>query len=72
MVEKFVEIGVPRKQIIISGNSCGGLLTLMLLAAHPDKVGGGISYMQACFGKLSSKYKVKKVGSVEALSLIHI
>ena len=40
----------------------------MLLAAHPEKVGGGISYMQACFGKLSSKYKVKKVGSEEAIA----
>ena len=40
----------------------------MLLAAHPEKVGGGISYMQACFGKLSSKYKVKKVGPDEALA----
>jgi len=68
LVEKFIEIGVPRKQIIISGHSCGGLLTLMLLAAHPEKVGGGISYMQACFGKLSSKYKVKKVGPEEALT----
>ncbi len=68
LVEKFIEIGVPRKQIIISGHSCGGLLTLMLLAAHPEKVGGGISYMQACFGKLSSKYKVKKVGPDEALA----
>ena len=58
---------MPRKQIIISGHSCGGLLTLMLLAAHPDKVAGGISYMQACFGKLSKKYKVKKVGPEEAL-----
>ncbi len=67
LVEKFIELGVPRKQIIISGHSCGGLLTLMLLAAHPEKVGGGISYMQACFGKLSSKYKVKKVGPEEAL-----
>ena len=67
LVEKFISIGVPRKQIIISGHSCGGLLTLMLLSAHPEKVGGGISYMQACFGKLSSYYKVKKVGSEEAL-----
>jgi len=67
LVDKFVKIGVPRKQIIISGHSCGGLLTLMLLAAHPEKVGGGISYMQACYGKLSSKYKVKKVGSEAAL-----
>ena len=40
----------------------------MLLSAHPDKVGGGISYMQACYGKLSKKYKVKKVGSEEALA----
>ncbi|MDC3162941.1 alpha/beta hydrolase [Candidatus Pelagibacter sp.] len=68
LVDKFVKIGVPRKQIIISGHSCGGLLTLMLLAAHPEKVGGGISYMQACYGKLSSKYKVKKVGTEEALA----
>ena len=68
LVDKFVEIGVPRKQIIISGHSCGGLLTLMLLAAHPEKVGGGISYMQACYGKLSKQYKVKKVGSEEALA----
>ena len=68
LVDKFVKIGVPRKQIIISGHSCGGLLTLMLLAAHPEKVGGGISYMQACYGKLSSKYKVKKVGSEAALA----
>ena len=68
LVDKFVKIGVPRKQIIISGHSCGGLLTLMLLSAHPDKVGGGISYMQACYGKLSKQYKVKKVGSEEALA----
>ena len=67
LVEKFISIGVPRKQIIISGHSCGGLLTLMLLSAHPEKVGGGISYMQACFGKLSLSYKVKKVGPEKAL-----
>ena len=67
LVEKFISIGVPRKQIIISGHSCGGLLTLMLLSAYPEKVGGGISYMQACFGKLSKTYKVKKVGVEEAL-----
>ena len=68
LVDKFVKMGVPRKQIIISGHSCGGLLTLMLMAEHPEKVGGGISYMQACYGKLSSKYKVKKVGSEKALA----
>jgi len=68
LVDKFVKIGVPRKQIIISGHSCGGLLTLMLLATHPEKVGGGISYMQACYGKLSSKYKAKKLGSEAALA----
>ena len=60
-------MGVPRKQIIISGHSCGGLLTLMLLSSHPEKVGGGISYMQACFGQLSKSYKVKKVGPEKAL-----
>ena len=67
LVEKFISIGVPRKQIIISGHSCGGLLTLMLISAYSEKVGGGISYMQACFGKLSKTYKVKKVGPEKAL-----
>ena len=67
LVEKFISMGVPRKQIIISGHSCGGLLTLMLLSSHPEKVGGGISYMQACFGQLSKSYKVKKVGPKKAL-----
>ena len=68
LVKKFIDLGVPRKQIFISGHSCGGLLTLMLLSDHPEEVGGGISYMQACFGKLSSRYKVKKVGPDEALA----
>ena len=40
----------------------------MLLATNPEKVGGGISYMQACYGKLSSKYKAKKLGSEAALA----
>ena len=53
LVEKFVSKGVPRKQIFITGHSCGGLTTLLFLTRHPDKAGGGISYMQACFGKLS-------------------
>ena len=68
LVEKFTNLGVPSKQIFISGHSCGGLLTLMFLSAHTEKVGGGISYMQACFGKLSTKYKVKKVGPEDAMS----
>ena len=68
LVKKFTNLGVPSKQIFISGHSCGGLLTLMFLSAYTEKVGGGISYMQACFGKLSTKYKVKKVGPEEAMS----
>ena len=68
LVEKFVSRGVPRKQIFISGHSCGGLTTLLFFSSYPDKAGGGISYMQACFGKLSSQYKVKKVGVEKALA----
>jgi len=67
LVEKFVKLGVPRKQIFITGHSCGGLTTLLLMSNHPDKVGGGISYMQACFGKLSNNYKVKKLGVDKAM-----
>ena len=67
LIEKFVKLGVPRKQIFITGHSCGGLTTLLFMSRYPDKVGGGISYMQACFGKLSHKYKVKKKGEVKAM-----
>ena len=40
---------------------------MMLMSRYPDKVGGGISLMQACYGKLSKNYKVKKVGVEKAL-----
>ena len=39
----------------------------MLMAKYPDKVGGGISLMQACYGKISKKMNVKKVGVDKAL-----
>ena len=68
LVEKFVSAGVPRKQVFVTGHSCGGLTTLLFMSRYPDKAGGGISYMQACFGKLSHKYKVKKKGIDEAMA----
>ncbi len=68
LVEKFVDAGVPRKQIFVTGHSCGGLTTLLFMSRYPDKVGGGISYMQACFGKLSKNYKVKKKGIEKAMA----
>ena len=67
LINKFVKAGVPRKQIFITGHSCGGKTTLLFMSRYPDKVGGGISYMHACFGKLSHKYKVKKLGVEKAM-----
>ena len=67
LINKFVKAGVPRKQIFITGHSCGGKITLLFMSRYPDKVGGGISYMHACFGKLSHKYKVKKLGVEKAM-----
>ena len=68
LVEKLVSLGVPRKQIFVTGHSCGGLTTLLFFARHPEKAGGGIAYMAACFDKLSKKYKVKKKGKDAALA----
>jgi len=62
LVEKLVTLGVPRKQIFVTGHSCGGLTTLLFFSRHPEKAGGGIAYAPACFDKLSKKYKVKKLG----------
>ena len=67
LIDKFIQIGVPKKQIFITGHSCGGWLTMMYFSKYPDKIAGGISTHHACYGKLSTKYKVKKVGVEEAL-----
>ncbi len=67
LIDSFVSKGVPNNQIIMTGHSCGGWLTMMLTARYPSKVGGGISLMQACYGKLSKSKKVKKKGVESAL-----
>jgi len=67
LIDKFIDIGVPKNQIFITGHSCGGWLTMMYFAKYTDKIAGGVSTHHACYGKLSKKYKVKKVGVEEAL-----
>ena len=67
LVENFVSMGVPRKQIIITGHSCGGWTTLMLTSQYMDKVGGGIALNAACYWELSKRYKVAKIGEGAAL-----
>ena len=67
LIEKFVESGIPNNQIFMTGQSCGGWATMMLISKYPGKVAGGISTHHACYGKLSKKYKVKKVGVEKAL-----
>ena len=67
LVENFVSMGVPRKQIIITGHSCGGWTTLMLTSQYMDKVGGGIALNAACYWTLSKSFKVAKIGEEAAL-----
>ena len=71
VVKKFVNLGVPKKQIFISGHSCGGWATLRFTAKYMNEVGGGISLLPACFWNLSKKYKVKKVGYEKAMEKFH-
>ena len=67
LVKKFVNIGVPKKQIIVTGHSCGGWATLLFTAKHMNEVGGGIALMPACNYIISKKMKVKKIGIEKAL-----
>ena len=60
-------MGVPRKQIIITGHSCGGWTTLMLTSQYMDKVGGGIALNAACYWTLSKQFKVAEIGEEAAL-----
>ena len=67
LVKKFVNMGVPKKQIIITGHSCGGWVTLLFTAKRMNEVGGGIALMPSCNYIISKKMKVKKVGIEKAL-----
>ncbi len=67
LIKKFVDLGVQKNQIFLAGQSCGGWATMMLISKYPEKVAGGITTHPACYGELSKKYKVKKVGIEKAL-----
>ena len=67
LIDNFVNEGFKKNQIFITGRSCGGWMTMMLLARHQNTLAGGISFVPECYGKLSKTYKVKKVGVEEAL-----
>ena len=67
LIDNFVSQGFKKNQIFITGRSCGGWMTMMLLARHPNIVAGGISYVPECYGRLTKTYKVKKIGVEEAL-----
>ena len=68
LVKKFVNMGIPKNQIIITGHSCGGWATLLFTAKYMKEVGGGIALMPACNYIISKKMKVKKVGIEKALN----
>ena len=53
IIDNFTKRGIKPNNIIISGHSCGGWLTLMYVARYPEKVRGGIAYHPACFDRLT-------------------
>ena len=67
LIEDFVDQGFKKKQIFLTGRSCGGWMTMMLLSRYQDIVAGGISFVPECYGRLTKMHKVKKVGVEEAL-----
>ena len=67
LIENFAAQGFNKKQIFLTGRSCGGWMTMMLLSRYQDIVAGGISFVPECYGRLTKMYKVKKVGAEEAL-----
>ena len=57
IIDNLNQRGINSNNIIISGHSCGGWLTLLYVAQYPEKVRGGIAYHPACYGELSA-YKI--------------
>ena len=67
LIDKFVSMGISNKQIIITGQSCGGWMSLMLVSKYLDKIGGAITTMHAYYGEITRDFKVKKRGIEKAL-----
>ena len=67
LIEDFIAQGFKKDQIFLTGRSCGGWMTMMLLSRYQNIVAGGISFVPECYGRLTKAYKVKKVGVEEAL-----
>ena len=67
LIEDFVAQGFKKNQIFITGRSCGGWMTMMLLSRYKDIAAGGISFVPECYGRLTKAYKVEKVGVEDAL-----
>ena len=67
LIDKFVSMGISNKQIIITGQSCGGWMSLMLASRYLEKIGGVITTMPACYGEITRDFKVKKRGIEKAL-----
>ena len=67
LIEDFAAQGFNKKQIFLTGRSCGGWMTMMLLSRYQDIVAGGISFVPECYGRLTKMYKVQKVGVEKAL-----
>ena len=63
----FTNLSNDLENIFVTGRSCGGWMSMMLLARYSDAAAGGISFMPACYGHLTKNYKVKKVGVDVAL-----
>ena len=67
LIEDFAAQGFKKDQIFLTGRSCGGWMTMMLLSRYQNIVAGGISFLPECYGRLTKMYKVKKVGVDKAL-----
>ena len=49
LIDNFASQGFKKNQIFITGRSCGGWMTMMLLARHQNIVAGGISFVPECY-----------------------
>ena len=67
LIEDFTAQGFKKDQIFLTGRSCGGWMTMMLLSRYQNIFAGGISFVPECYGRLTKAYKVNKVGVEEAL-----
>lgn len=69
-VDHFERLGVPRENIILAGQSCGGWGSLQAAAYSYPEIGGVVAFAPTCHGRLphSTETRIRRRSEIAAIA----